>query len=228
MTSAKREKGSLAPPHNRSSASHAIPKRLCELILAPSNSTEWFGFTEQGIGALYSLVEQPDLLCTDIIKKMAGKIFNLNATSEDEIDSMANLLSNVEIGSESNSRPSASNEYSRKLNSFSLSQLIFLIGHVSIKQIVHLENIESEWKRRKHLKDAENEKKPRGDLEMVTGSLEDEFVEKIALVRERELLYGPTSLLGVFGPIITNICLHPHKFNVIFFNERILFFKQSR
>jgi condensin complex subunit 1 len=36
-----------------------------------------------------------------------------------------------------------------------LSQLIFIVGHVAIKQIVHLEVIEAEWKRRK----AESESK---------------------------------------------------------------------
>lgn len=32
-----------------------------------------------------------------------------------------------------------------------LSKLCFMIGHVAMKEIVHLESIESEWKRRKHL-----------------------------------------------------------------------------
>jgi len=36
-----------------------------------------------------------------------------------------------------------------------LSQLVFIVGHVAIKQIVHLEVIETEWKRRK----AEDESK---------------------------------------------------------------------
>jgi condensin complex subunit 1 len=32
-----------------------------------------------------------------------------------------------------------------------LSKLCFMVGHIAIKQIVHLEAIESEWKRRKYL-----------------------------------------------------------------------------
>ena len=34
-------------------------------------------------------------------------------------------------------------------NSFHLSQLVFLVGHVALKHIVHLELVEREWKRRK-------------------------------------------------------------------------------
>jgi condensin complex subunit 1 len=45
-----------------------------------------------------------------------------------------------------------------------------------------------------------------GELDQVTGTAEDEFVDALAYVRERELLYGPNSLLSIFGPIIENIC----------------------
>jgi condensin complex subunit 1 len=221
MTSVKREKGSLAPTHERKSMLHPVPKRIAELLLQPSSSNEWFGFAEQAVGAIYNLVEQPDLLCGNLLKKMAGNLFGVVSTSEDEIDAIANALSGVSIANKANKDQDTEEtkipkETSTK-SAFELAQLIFFVGHVAIKQIVHLESIESEWKRRKHLKDSENNKKPAGDLEMVTGSIEDEFAEKMVTVKERELLYGPNSLLRVFGPIITQICLHTNKFNVFHF-----------
>jgi condensin complex subunit 1 len=203
---------------------HPVPKRIYELILEPSESMEWFGFAEQAIGAIYNLIEQPDLTCAKLIKTMAGNIFSLNISTDLEIDKMTNALSNIIIANKNKGHEEEPQneilkedpvpEPSLRTSSMKLAQLIFVVGHVAIKQMVHLECIESEWKRRKHLKDTEAQSKPRADLEMVTGSMEDEFAEKMINVKERELLYGQNSLLGIFGPIITNICLHPHRFNV--------------
>lgn len=47
-------------------------------------------------------------------------------------------------------------------------------------------------------------------MEQVAGNAEDEIGERIAAVRESELLYGPDSLLALFGPMIVHICGSPH------------------
>ena len=60
-----------------------------------------------------------------------------------------------------------------------------------------------------HSKDGE-------ELEQVAGNAEDEIGERIAAVRESELLYGPDSLLALFGPMIVHICGSPHKYKVGF------------
>jgi condensin complex subunit 1 len=52
------------------------------------------------------------------------------------------------------------------------------------------------------------------ELDQVAGNAEDEIGERIAGVRETELLYGPESLLAVYGPMIVHICGSPHKFKV--------------
>ena len=59
----------------------------------------------------------------------------------------------------------------------------------------------------KHAKDGE-------ELEQVAGNAEDEIGERIAGVRETELLYGPESLLAMFGPMIVHICGSPHRYKV--------------
>ena len=52
------------------------------------------------------------------------------------------------------------------------------------------------------------------ELDQMAGNAEDEIGERIAAIRETELLYGPDSLLAVFGPMLVHICRSPHKFKV--------------
>ena len=96
--------------------------------------------------------------------------------------------------------------------SLALSQLLFVVGHVAIKQIVHLELCELDFKRRKAEKekiktaDASAKKAADDDLDLIGGTTEDDFTEAMAHIRERELLYGENSLLSNFGPLVTEIC----------------------
>ena len=52
------------------------------------------------------------------------------------------------------------------------------------------------------------------ELDQVAGNVEDEIGDRISGIREMELLYGPDSLLAVYGPMIVHICGSPHKFKV--------------
>ena len=104
---------------------------------------------------------------------------------------------------------------SKQKASLALSQLLFVVGHIAIKQIVHLELCELDFKRRK----AEKEKaktanvspvKSAGvdqdELDLIGGTTEDDFTEAMTHIRERELLYGEKSLLSNFGDMVTEIC----------------------
>ncbi|EIW78221.1 hypothetical protein CONPUDRAFT_138601 [Coniophora puteana RWD-64-598 SS2] len=106
---------------------------------------------------------------------------------------------------------------------FQLSQLLFVVGHVAIKHIVYLELVEREWKRQKDEREAaeklaagkgstEKDSKDGEELDQVAGNAEDEIGERLAGVRETELLYGPESLLAVYGPLLVHVCGSPHKF----------------
>jgi condensin complex subunit 1 len=129
-------------------------------------------------------------------------------------------------------------------DAFELSQLLFVVGHVAIKHIVYLELVEREWKRQKQEKElgkashraygrliaysffwllaeklakgAENDAagKDGEELDQVAGNAEDEIGERIAAVRETELLYGPDSLLALYGPLLVRICGRPDQFKV--------------
>lgn len=102
----------------------------------------------------------------------------------------------------------------KRRDTIALSQLLFIVGHIAIKQIVHLELCELEFKRRKAEKEkqqpAASTEKPadqeQDELDLIGGTTEDDFTEAMAHIRERELLYGQNSLLANFGPLVTEIC----------------------
>ena len=52
------------------------------------------------------------------------------------------------------------------------------------------------------------------ELDQVAGNVEDEIGEWIVAVRETELLYGPDSLLALYGPLLVCICGRPVQFKV--------------
>lgn len=98
-------------------------------------------------------------------------------------------------------------------SSVRLAQLVFVVGHIALKQIVYLELVEREFKRRKALRDAEvGGENRRTELDQVAGSAEDEIGDMIAAIKERELLYGPHSILALYGPLVVHICTNPNAY----------------
>ncbi|KAL9480268.1 hypothetical protein ACSS6W_005054 [Trichoderma asperelloides] len=165
---------------------HAVCSRLAAITEVPSDSNEWYGVAEQAINAVYALSKHPDILCSAIIRRKAKHVFGATQAS-----------------------PKKSN---RRDNAMSLPQLLFIVGHVAIKQIVHLELCELDFKRRKQEKEkqtpakTDKDKEDANELDLIGGTTEDDFTEAMAHIRERELLFGPTSLLAMFGPLVSEIC----------------------
>lgn len=52
------------------------------------------------------------------------------------------------------------------------------------------------------------------DLDQVSGNAEDDIGDNMAFIREHELLYGEDSLLALYGPLISDICANPSKYEV--------------
>ena len=50
-------------------------------------------------------------------------------------------------------------------------------------------------------------------IDEVAGNAEDDIGDGIAMVKERELLYGPSSLLATFGPMLSHICYNPRQYS---------------
>ncbi|PQE26453.1 Condensin complex subunit 1 protein [Rutstroemia sp. NJR-2017a BBW] len=202
---------------------HAVLGKLAAIIEVESDNKEWYGVAEQAISAIYSLSKHPDTLCSEILRRKTRHVFQQrirptpqpqDLPMEMEIDSEEPAEeSKVESPEEVQEPPPSEN---KQKGAVALSQLLFIVGHVAIKQIVHLELCELDFKRRK----AEAEKNKTStetaadkaakeaadDLDMIGGTTEDDFTEAMAHIRERELLYGQNSLLANFGPLVAEIC----------------------
>jgi condensin complex subunit 1 len=187
---------------------HAVLVKLAAIIEIESDNKEWYGVAEQAISAIYTLSNHPDTLCSEILRRKTRHVFAQRTAKTPEPEQEATQLQSPP--------PEPTSETEPKLKgSVALSQLLFIVGHVAIKQIVHLELCELDFKRRK----AESEKnktsdKPEDkaakeaadDLDMIGGTTEDDFTEAMTHIRERELLYGENSLLANFGPLVSEIC----------------------
>jgi condensin complex subunit 1 len=241
MNNAKHTKGiQAAPTSTRLSNDHAVLQKLAAMADVKSTSKEWYGLAEQVIGAIYALSKHPDELASEILRFKTKKVFSpaaLPVKSQDlaeeqeedgdvEMSGMdeqdAGEVSTVKKEEEDAEMPKAED------SGLGLSQLLFTVGHIAIKQIVHLELCEMDFKRRKMDKEKAEVaaptpvKKGKGakkdnkdvkadeqdDLDLITGTTEDDFSDAIAHVRERELLFGPNSLLANFGPLVREICMN--------------------
>lgn len=200
-------------PTSKLSNDHAVLLKLAAVIEVESDNKEWYGVAEQAISAIYTLSKHPDTLCSEILRRKTRHVFQKRTTKapepeqQDEASQMASPPPEEVVESV---------EPENKLKgSVALSQLLFIVGHVAIKQIVHLELCELDFKRRK----AESEKNKTAetpvdkaakeaadDLDMIGGTTEDDFTEAMTHIRERELLYGENSLLANFGPLVHEIC----------------------
>lgn len=226
---------------SKMSNDNAVLRMLASILLISSDSNDWYGMAEQAIGAIYVLSQHPDVLCSEILRRKTKLVFQRTKSAaslsraaspdtmdvdEMDIDEPAQMETPPPETAESHQKPS-----------IALSQLLFAVGHIAIKQIVHLELCELDFKRRKQeqekcksaanssprksvvpgtskrknaaAEEVEEEKKreeEKDELELIGGTTEDDFTEAIAHIRERELLYGPNSLLTNFGPLVTEIC----------------------
>lgn len=133
---------------------------------------------EQALNAIYLLGEQPDVLAGTLIKDFTIRTFdaanpdqvaegiegltledreatdvdaeppleNTNASMTEEVKPVDDDDAQVGLKKSSSMRSLTGSEL---VSSFELGQLIFVVGHVAIKQIVYLEIVERELKRRK-------------------------------------------------------------------------------
>lgn len=190
---------------------HAVSARLAAITEVPSDSKEWYGVAEQAINAIYAISKHPDTLCSEVIRRKTRRVFGGSQARPPSRPASRDETQAVPCAAESTCTPVAQPP-KRRDNAIALSQLLFIVGHVAIKQIVHLELCELDFKRRKQDKEKQASTKAVGDkedadeLDLIGGTSEDDFTEAMAHIRERELLYGPSSLLALFGPLVSEMC----------------------
>lgn len=190
---------------------HSVLVKLVAMLEIETASKEWYGVAEHALNAIYTLSKHPDVLCSDILRRKTRFVFAPHLQQRPP-SSHASVT-----GEEEQQRPGTAStegqESKPKPASAALSQLLYVVGHVAIKQIVHLELCELDFKRRK----VEQEKNKAAtapqkednaeedELDLIGGTTEDDFQDAMAHIRERELLYGANSLLAKFGPLVVEI-----------------------
>lgn len=167
---------------------HAILVRLGALVELESGDKEWFGVAEQAISAVYALAKFPDQLCTDIIRRKTKSVFAQgleipgggsregsaappetprSAVDADGDEDMMDVDMEDAAAVAPPPLPAAAaaagdEDEKKKGKAFALSQLLFIVGHVAVKQIVHLEIMELDFKKRKS--DSEKSESPSPDV----------------------------------------------------------------
>ncbi|KAB8345860.1 hypothetical protein FH972_022915 [Carpinus fangiana] len=191
---------------------HAVLTQLAAMCELVSDSKEWFGVAEQAIGAIYSLSNHPDILCSELLRRKTRDVFSKRVQT---IDTQGDEMDVDQVDHSGMLTPPPEEPLSRPKQkpAAALSQLLFLVGHIAIKQIVHLELCELDFKRRKAEKEKEKTDKTdkkksedENELDLIGGTTEDDFTEAMQHIREREILFGAKSLLSNFGPLVTEIC----------------------
>lgn len=215
-----KEKGRGVQEGIRFPIQHPIFSRLKDVIENTTASTEWFSLAEQAINTIYKLCENPEVLCETMIRNKTIKVFGMQYKEPaNDLDSPNDAMAlDYDLTQQALPFP----QHVIHQSSSELSQLLFLVGHIALKQIVHLEIIESAWKRKKAQKETENKEENgktevEDELEQVGGTAEDDIGDAMIRIREREILFGPNSLLGRFGPLLSEVCARNKVYTVSFF-----------
>ncbi|GME86350.1 unnamed protein product [Ambrosiozyma monospora] len=159
-----------------------IIEKLKRVCLEYTDDGEWFHAAEEALNTIFTISTYPDQVCTEILKKKAVEVFSQD-NNDDNID-----------------------------KSVSLSQLLFLVGHVGLKTIVHLEKLEADFKKKKIVQDGKKSEADQ-ELEMIGGNNEDDFSDIVTAIREKELLYTEGGLLAKFVPLIQEVVSKPSQYN---------------
>ncbi|KAF9029542.1 hypothetical protein BDZ89DRAFT_1065324 [Hymenopellis radicata] len=221
--SVKKVKGSLEDKTLRFDMNHYVFKTLRKFILLPCKSKEWFGVAEQIINTVYALGEHPDVFCNAIIKELTRMAFtprepagNVDADTQMADPDATQDEEQKDVEDEPDPMDEDHPDKGKDLgDAFVLSQLLFVVGHVAIKQLVFLELAEREMKRQRDSDAAAQggqASKEVEELDQVVGNAEDDVGDQMAHIREHELLYGDRSLLKLFGPMLIHICSRTKKY----------------
>ncbi|KAJ1961643.1 condensin complex non-SMC subunit Cnd1 [Dipsacomyces acuminosporus] len=217
--------------------SNPIFDGLKRIIEDPQRDPEWFPAAEQALNTIYALGEKPDAFAARIVKSQAKLVQALLEESKPALDEEE---ASMDVDGEEGVVPKKTAR--RLVDPWDLTRLLFVVGHLAIKEIVLLETIEAELKRRKSSEepkrkrraapsnakgkglrnkatnnpssmDVDGEDDEDDELNQIAGTTEDEIGDVISAIRERELLFGNKSLLALFGPLLVHVCKNLGKFN---------------
>ncbi|XP_076282236.1 CAP-D2 condensin subunit isoform X2 [Lasioglossum baleicum] len=198
----------IKKPANRYPNDHKMFKEIFTLLIENFANIEedgYISFATDAINAIYHLANQPDHLMQQLILFIYNQQqFNNNNLTETIVPS------------------------------YILSKLFYIIGHIAIKQMVHLDtSIYKELKRRDALRKLKKGECPdkgpssaRQQLriketsvitedngeEAVEGAVDDAHAELINDILENHVVTGD-GLLAQFVPLLLHVCQNPEKYN---------------
>eukprot|EP01127_Copromyxa_protea_P011016 TRINITY_DN2736_c2_g1_i1.p1 TRINITY_DN2736_c2_g1~~TRINITY_DN2736_c2_g1_i1.p1 ORF type:complete len:1452 (+),score=318.59 TRINITY_DN2736_c2_g1_i1:57-4412(+) len=167
-------------------------------------ASDWFAGAEQAVIAIYNVCEGPDIFMGDIIKTMTSRLFptcfpdgRYKSPRKQTSSQAASQITAVTTDGQ--------------VKASEVAKLFFLIGQVALRQLIYVEDIHKEI-RRKLVAESESKK--------AKNSAEEEAIEKelgtaLAAQQEQEekdekeakdQIVSTKNLLGVFGPMITSVC----------------------
>ncbi|KAH9963986.1 hypothetical protein BGW80DRAFT_1563449 [Lactifluus volemus] len=163
-------------------------RKLQEAIEHLCRSREWFALAEQTINTVYAPGDQQEVLSDTLIKDLLRCAFRQRERSvPSAAEEQVSFAAPDEDVMDEDPPPSAQASVSTVPGSTQGA----LTGNAAKKT----EKIARGTGNDAVSKDGE-------ELDQVAGNAEDEIGDRIAAVRETELVYGPDSLLALYGPLL--------------------------
>ena len=194
----------------RMSSSNRLFSTITDFVLDNSLPEEvWYTTTETAMNVLFTLSENPDRHASKLICGFAGDIFPGFAPEAGDMSD--NEPEEEKSDDEMDGTSKEKKKRVAKKTYGQMSKLMFLLGHTVLRQLVHLDDIQQEIRRRR---DLSNSKPKRGranrsaegidELDMISSASTDEADEDLKEKLSEDLVR--TGLLGSFAPVVVHIC----------------------
>lgn len=134
---------------------------LQRILEEPRQDPEWFPAAEQALNTIYALGEKPDVLGARIIRTQATRAHGILMAYKASNGMDNSSISMMDVDEENGAKDSPEPLPAKLVDPWELSRLLFIIGHIAIKEIVLLESIETELKRRKASDEDQPQRKKR-------------------------------------------------------------------
>ncbi|XP_060583069.1 condensin complex subunit 1-like isoform X2 [Ruditapes philippinarum] len=232
LSTPKTMKGDVASDPYRLSETHDMFTSLTRILVKSATDLEnryWIPLMEQAVNVIYKLAESPDIICGDLIKKLSKECSQAGETACSQAGETTGEKENLEGDDDGNPLDVLEKDDETEKVGFAsgvLARLLSLVGHVALRQLVHLDvAVFGEMKRRRAIqeqkdwiqtpaskqnraKDNENIEEEMGLAGAAAEDAESEYIRKIC---ECEVVTGNT-LLAAFGPLLEAVCSNHQKY----------------
>jgi len=191
-------------------------------------NSEWYCATEQIINMIFSLKQNPEALVQYLILQCSKFLVEPESNSKNASQNTSVLspmpdspvhgvtrsgapVNTQMLGDELNKLQNLSNDQMAQNFEEKFSQLIFIVGHVSVKFLLHFDVIEQHFKKLKNEAETKMQADQKDDttdkeLEKISGGMEADFENKITTLQNiSESCIVFKNLLSVYVPYIKQI-----------------------